>query len=173
MRAYWLTVFSPETWGIFCGRQFPFAAFPSGRAVAASKIATGDRLICYVTKVYRFAGILEATATSFLQPAPQDEFVNFPLRVPVNRLVTLNAEYAVPLSELYEQLTIFSRARHVSGWRAYVRISPLKWPTEDGDLIHGRLQSESRAPQVRPIVKGALAVPQASRLVAGGRVSLV
>lgn len=160
MQAYWLTVFSPETWRDFLAHSLTFAAFPARRAVTANKIAPDDRLICYATQVFRFVGMLEVSAPSYLEHSPDDVLAQFPLRVPVSRLVALPLEFGIPLAELFEDLTIFRRANRISGWRAYLRTSPLKWSTEDGDLLFKSLVAASEQPRERAIIKGSRAVPR-------------
>jgi hypothetical protein len=57
--AYFLDLFSPETYEAFSKSKQDISGFRPRQENATSKIQIGDKLICYMTKLSRWVGILE------------------------------------------------------------------------------------------------------------------
>ena len=64
------------------------------------RIKSGDYLLCYLTGVSRFIGILEVTSEPYWDETPiwKDEL--FPCRMKVKVVAALTPETAVPIFEL-------------------------------------------------------------------------
>ena len=56
--AYYTDLFSPETYEAFTQSDQSISGFRPRQKNAASQIKPGDKLVCYVTKVSRWVGIL-------------------------------------------------------------------------------------------------------------------
>lgn len=57
--AYYLDLFSPETYEAFTRSDQSISGFRTRQENAASRISIGDKLICYMTKLSRWIGVLE------------------------------------------------------------------------------------------------------------------
>ncbi len=68
--AYFLDVFSPETYETFSQTPRDVAGFKKRYQNAAGKIHVGDKLICYMTKFSRWLGILEVASEYYLDSTP-------------------------------------------------------------------------------------------------------
>jgi hypothetical protein len=66
------------------------------------QVKPGDYLLCYLTGVSRFIGVLEVTSQPFWDETPIWKDEVFPSRVKVEVIATLTPETAVPIFELKE-----------------------------------------------------------------------
>ena len=67
---YFINLFSPDTYRAFSESDRKVTGFrPSQRSKAAS-LQPGDLFLCYVTKISRFAGMLEIDSPAFEDHAP-------------------------------------------------------------------------------------------------------
>ena len=65
-RNYWLDLFTGKTWEEFLKAGGQISGFRSRKHNLAKKIKIGDYLICYLTGISRFVGILEVKSECFL-----------------------------------------------------------------------------------------------------------
>lgn len=68
--AYYLDLFSPETYEVFTKSNRNISGFRVRQQKAASRIAKGDKLICYMTKLSRWVGVLEVMSECFRDDKP-------------------------------------------------------------------------------------------------------
>lgn len=99
--AYYLDLFSPETYEAFTKSNREISGFRQRQQNMASKIKPGDKLICYMTRLSRWIGILEVQSPSFTDSTPvfypsNDPFV---IRFKVKTLVWLPKEKCIPIHE--------------------------------------------------------------------------
>jgi hypothetical protein len=58
-RKYWLDLFTGTTWEEFLEHGAKISGFRASRKRLAERISPGDYLLCYLTGISRFIGILE------------------------------------------------------------------------------------------------------------------
>ena len=173
--SYWLDLFTGKSWGEFLAAGGNVSGFSEGRWKTVLRLRPGDRLLCYMTGVSRFVGILEVTSEGF-----QDSTViwtdnTFSSRIKVKPLVALSLEHAIPVISLKDKLTVFQNLKNPGAWTGHFRGSPAKWKDEDGEVIYRALLNAQANPVVRPIDErklnyrpklirtkiGAVAIPEA------------
>ena len=99
--AYFLDLFSPETYEAFSKSNRDTSGFRPRQGNMANRIKPGDKLICYMTRLSRWIGILEVQSESFHDSKPifyptNDPFV---IRFKVKPLSWLPKEKCVPIRE--------------------------------------------------------------------------
>src|SRR5437773_12160928 len=101
--AYYLDLFSPETYEAFKSSRRDVSGFRMRHNAAAGRIKTGDKLVCYMTKLSRWFGILEVVNGPYTDHAPifYPEADPFVVRFKVKSLVLLDVEQAIPIHEDY------------------------------------------------------------------------
>ena len=62
-RNYWLDLFTPQTWNEFQKAGSSVSGFRESRWPAVQRIQKGDYLLCYLTGVSRWVGILEVQSS--------------------------------------------------------------------------------------------------------------
>jgi len=62
---YWLDLFTGKTWQEFLDARGAVSGFREGRWKAVQRMQPGDRLLCYLTGISRFVGVLEVTSDAF------------------------------------------------------------------------------------------------------------
>lgn len=99
--AYYLDLFSPETYEAFTKSKQDISGFRPRQENAASKVRIGDKLVCYVTKLSRWIGILEVTSAYFRDDTPIFYSANDPfvIRFKVRTMAWLPKEKAIPVRE--------------------------------------------------------------------------
>jgi hypothetical protein len=147
---YWLDLFTGKTWQEFLDAGATVSGFSEHRWKAVQRFQPGDRLLCYLTGISRFIGVLEVTSKGYQDSKPLWTDSDFPSRVNVKLLVALTPETAIPVVSMREQLTVFKDLKGPGAWTGHFRGSPARWETQDGETIYHALMREKGNPTVRP-----------------------
>jgi predicted RNA-binding protein len=145
--AYYLDLFSPETYEAFFKSDRTVSGFRPRQRNAADKIKPGDKLLCYMTKLSRWVGILEVVSGPFEDSTPifypaSDPFV---VRFKVNPTIWLPKEKGVPIHEdrLWDHLSFTKgQDRGSSTWTGKIRASLVRLSEADGKLIEDVLKAQ-------------------------------
>ena len=157
-RQYWIDLFTIKSWNEFleAAKTEAVTGFRDGRWGRVKKMQQGDYLLCYLTGVSRFIGVLEVTSDPYQSSEPRiwsDD--PFPSRVKVNVVAKLTPETAVPIHDLLPDLSIFNPAEPHK-WSGRVRGSPERWKSEDGEWVTMSVLDAVENPVDRPIEKSKL-----------------
>jgi hypothetical protein len=125
---YYLNLFSPETYEAFSKSRCDVSGFRLRHQNAAARVKPGDRLICYMTRLSRWVGLLEVTSSWFKDETPifyatEDPFV---VRLKVKSLAWLAKEKAIPIHDDRVWNTLSFTHGHLKGssqWTGAVRTS--------------------------------------------------
>lgn len=150
-RNYWLDLFTGTTWADFLKAGGQISGFREGRWKTVQQMKPGDYLLCYLTGVSRWIGVLEVVGEPFTDSNPIWKTDVFPSRVPVKVLVSLTPETAVPVLELKDDLTIFRDLKSPFAWTGHFRGSPARWKVSDGEIVVNAVMTASDNPVVRPV----------------------
>ena len=155
-RNYWLDLFTGKTWQEFLDAGGTISGFRESRWRTVQRMKPGDFLLCYLTGVSRFIGVLEVISVPFKDKTPiwEDDF--FPCRVEVKDLVSLTPETAVPVHELKDHLTVFQNLKNPNAWTGHFRGSPVKWKAPDGEAVVNALMTAKENPVIRPVNEAKL-----------------
>ena len=155
-RSYWLDLFTGVTWEEFRKAGSNISGFRESRWKTVQKIKKGDYLVCYLTGVSRFIGILEVTGTAFKDTSPVWSDEDFPCRLKVKPIVELIPETAIPVHELKDNLSFFQNLKSPHAWTGQFRGSPAKWKDSDGDAVLQAVLEAKENPITRPVDKRKL-----------------
>ena len=150
-RTYWLDLFAVETWKEFQDHGSDVTGFSEKRWTTVQKIKPGDYLLCYLTRVSRWVGLLEAVGDPFVSQEPIWRSQVFPSRISVRVILALAAEHGVPVLSMRDELTIFQNLDNPNRWQGPFRGSPTKWKAADGETIVRALQDAQANPVARPL----------------------
>ena len=132
------------------------------------KIKPGDYLLCYLTGVSRFIGILEVTSEAFKDSAPIWKDEAFLCRLGVKVVSKLKPKTAVPVQQLRDVLTAFQNMSSPHAWIGRFRGSPTKWKANDGKAVVDAVLEAAQNPVVRKFDPKKLARrPKAVRATIG------
>jgi predicted RNA-binding protein len=146
--AYYLNLFSPETYEAYKHSDQNVSGFRMRQENAAGRIKHGDKLLCYLTRLGRWFGVLEVQSGPFIDKKPifypeDDPFV---LRFSVTPIVVLDVNKAVPIREgmLWEKLS-FTKGHNkgASTWTGKIRASLTPIDEPDGQLIESLLKEQA------------------------------
>lgn len=154
---YWLDLFTGVTWQEFLDAGGKITGFRESRWPALQKIKSGDYLLCYLTGVSRFIGILEAASAPFKDTSVIWKDEAFPCRVKVKTIVVLTPETAIPVVDLRDSLSMFQEMKSPIAWTGHFRGSLAKWKSSDGNAVMEALLQAKQNPTVRPIDAAKLA----------------
>jgi hypothetical protein len=155
--AYFLNLFTPETWSAFRKHGCQISGFRERqRTTARERLQPGDIFLCYLVKLSRWCGALEVTSKAFLDSTPTfsdpDPFV---VRFHVRPIVVLEPERSLPMldKELWERLAITREIPFgVKGWGIPFRGSlreltkgHLFWTPADGRLARSPTKHGNQA----------------------------
>lgn len=154
--AYYLDLFSPETYESFSKSGRSVSGFRDRQQNAASKLRQGDKLLCYMTKLSRWIGVLEVQSESYRESSPifypaDDPFV---IRFKVHTIAWLPKEKAVPIHEerVWNQLS-FTRGleRTNPHWTGKFRSSLNLINDNDGQFLENLIVSQLGDGEIYPI----------------------
>jgi predicted RNA-binding protein len=154
---YWLDIFTGTTWREFLDAGANVSGFRDRRWKTVQSIRPGDLLLCYLTGLSRFIGLLEVVSEPFRDESKIWKDESFPCRVRVKPSIVLTPETAVPVQELRDQLSIFSNLKSPNAWTGHFRGSPVRWKTEDALEVVKALQSAKVHPVSREVDPAKLA----------------
>jgi predicted RNA-binding protein len=150
-RNYWLDLFTGVTWTEFKAAGGKVSGFRESRWNVISKMKEGDYLLCYLTGVSRFIGILEVTDKPYKDKAPIWKDEVFPCRLKVKIVAELTPETAIPVLNLRDQLSFFENLTSPHAWTGHFRGSPAKWSAADGEVVVAAILDAQANPVSRPI----------------------
>jgi hypothetical protein len=148
--SYWLDLFTYETWQEFLAAGAQISGFREKQWKAAQKIKPGDILLCYLTGVSRWIGILEVTGPAFRDGSPIWSKNVFPARLPVKLVDRVEPLTAVPVIEMRDRLSIFRNLKSPHAWTGRFRGSLSKWDPEDGRAVVAAIKDALTHPIERP-----------------------
>jgi predicted RNA-binding protein len=132
-RRYWLDLFTGETWEEFLNNGANVSGFRERRKKIAQTIEPGDYLICYITGISRFVGVLEVKSKCYIDKKPIWKNELFPYRFDVELIYKLDPKTGLPVHELKDKLSI--PGLKTKNWSGFFRGSPTEFRPEDGQII--------------------------------------
>ena len=148
-RQYWLDLFTGKTWDEFLKNGGNVSGFRESRKKTADKIHPGDYFLCYLTGISRFVAILEVKSNYYLDKTPIWKDEDFPVRFKVDLVYKLEPETAIPVLDLKDKLSIFKNLKSPNLWSGHFRGSPVKFNTQDGDIIIQSIADAVKNPIIR------------------------
>ena len=152
--AYFLDLFTPETWQAFGESGAEVTGFrPRQRRIANERVQQGDIFLCYLTRVSRWCGVLRVASDAFEDTKPIFSDPDpFTIRFAVKPIVALEPEYSIPIRDnvIWSSLSITKlHDKTGSSWTGFFRGSLNKFNDDDGQFILNTLkkQREQRIPQ--------------------------
>lgn len=154
--AYYINLFSPETYRAFSDSNQDISGFRDNRRRIASTIKPGDKFICYMTKLSRWIGVLEVSTDCFVDDQPifmrsEDPFI---IRFRVSPKVWLNPAEGIPVSDdiSWKHLS-FTRdlSKNNTAWTGKVRGSLTKLTDEDGMYLENLLIAQGSERRSYPL----------------------
>lgn len=145
--AYFIDLFSPETYEILSKSNQNISGFRLRQEGAASRIKVGDRLICYMVKLSRWFGILEVTSTYFKDNSPLFYNSNDPyvIRFTVKPIVWLPKEKSIPIHDdrVWNKLSFTRNVdKKSSAWTGKIRNSLNSLDENDGRFLEELITSQ-------------------------------
>lgn len=149
-RDYWIDLFTGFTWDEFKKAGSKTSGFRESRWKSVQRIKKGDYLLCYLTGVSRFIGILEVVSDAFKDSSTIWSDEDFPCRLKVKVVSELTPETAVPVFELRDRLSFFKNTEKTLAWTGHFRGSPALWKKEDGEAVSSAVLEAEKNPVTRP-----------------------
>lgn len=148
---YYLDLFSPQTHEAFSCSDRSISGFNVSQKSLASRLQPGDKLVCYVTKVSRWTGILEVLEGPFEDTKPifYPENDPFTCRFRVKPTVWLPIEHSIPIHEnfVWNNLSFTKKFPKKSlAWTGRVRGSLGRMEDSDGAFIERALIDQTSKP---------------------------
>lgn len=99
--AYYLDIFTPATYEAFSKTNKDVIGVREGHASYADKLRPGDKLICNLTKLSRWIGVLEVQSGVYRDETPRFQDIEDPfvIRFKVKPIAWLEKEKAIPIRE--------------------------------------------------------------------------
>ncbi len=142
--AYYLNLFSPETWEACRAGGYTLSGFRPRQRTVAQRIKPGDIFLCYLVGLSRWCGALLVTSEAFDDDAPVFSDPDpFTVRFSVKPLHVFEPEQSIPvfLDELWTKLSLTRDIpKGASGWAVGFRGSLRVLPPEDGKLGLGPIK---------------------------------
>ena len=154
---YWLSLFTGKTWEEFQKAGSDVSGFSKGSQKTVDKIEKEDILLCYITGIMHWVGALEVIGPSddtrqIWNLDDNSEKLNFPVRLTVKPILTLNPEYGVPMKELEGKVTFYGNPDdRRKGFKGFIRRSSTKFKENDGKYVFELLKEAKKNPVIKEI----------------------
>lgn len=154
--AFYLDLFSPETYEAFSRSDRTISGFRIRHRKVAQRVKSGDKFVCYMTKLSRWIGLLEVLEGPFIDETPRfyPEADPFVVRFRVRELVWLPVEKAVPIHEpqVWDRLS-FTRGqpKTSSTWTGKLRGSLVRLDDSDGAFLETLLRAQLHSEVTYPV----------------------
>lgn len=162
---WWLGLFTVDSWREFKANGGTVMGFNEKKAPMAARLKTGDRIICYLSKVSAFIAIMEVTGPAYHDTKPIWRDGLFPTRLPVNVLHEVELSDAVPIRSLKDKLSFLIAAAGSNFWTIHVLSSPKLWQPADGRTVEAALKKAKRTHAPADVIR----VPQGKAPLATGQ----
>lgn len=146
--ATFLDLYSPATHDAFTRSAQDVTGFRPRHRHAAERVSTGDHLLCYLTKLSRWVGLLEVLDGPYEDAKPIFSTENDPfvIRFKVRPLVWLPPEQGVPIKHpsVWSKLS-FTREHELGSvtWTGKVRSSLCAIDPADASFLEKKLQQQA------------------------------
>ncbi len=149
--AQFIDLFSPETYEAFSKSDRTISGFRIRQRGVASRIKPGDTLVCYVTRVSRWCGLLDVVEGPFTDSTPifTGESDPFVVRFKVKARAWLPLEVSPPIHEdvIWNHLSFTRELKKGStAWTGKVRGSLAQLDEADGKYLDKILSAQAKAP---------------------------
>lgn len=171
-RNYWLDLFTGITWNELLEAGGNISGFRESRWKSVQQIKEGDYLLCYLTGLSRWVGLLEVTGPAFKDDNKIWSDESFPCRVPVKTLIVLKPENAIPVKDLKDSLSYFKNEESPNAWTGHFRGSPAKENQNDAEIVINALKDGKDNPIDRPVDKNKLLRKPRVYSAKGGEVTI-
>lgn len=147
--SYFIDLFSPETFEAFTKSDQSISGFRERQKGIATAVKPGDKLICYVTKLSRWIGVLEVTSNFFIDDRPiftpiADPFV-VRFNVKTNAWLPLNKGLPINEDICWNNLSFTKNLPKKSlSWTGMVRGSLRKLDNKDGEYLENILLKQEK-----------------------------
>ena len=153
--AYLLNLFTTNTWERFQKAGETVTGFRERhRRIAHERVKQGDILICYLTGLSRWCGLLQVESAVFVDDSQIfDDPDPFTVRFCVKPIVVLDPELAVPIREerVWRALTITQAYDQGGGhWTGFFRTSLNQFEVSDGQFLAELLRGQLDKPTAYP-----------------------
>lgn len=153
---YFTDLFSPETYKAFSSSDRTVSGFRIRHQKTALRIEPGDILVCYVTRVSRWCGLLEVVEGPYEDSSPvfQAEADPFVVRFKVKPIVWLPIEEAIPIhnDQIWTKLTFTKDLKKDSlRWTGKVRGSLVNLEDADGKALESTLKTQGSKKAHHPL----------------------
>ena len=153
---YFLDLFTPETWLAFRQSGAAVTGFRERhRHLASDRVNQGDVFLCYLTRLSRWCGVLQAESQAYQDDSPlHDDLDPFTVRFKVKPIVILDPELSVPIHEDSVWNTLTITKQHEKGtttWTGFFRGSLNKFDDADGNYLVELLKQQHAHPTSYPL----------------------
>ena len=145
---YWLDLFTVQTYDEFQKAGAKLSGFRERQWNRCQRIQLGDKLLCYLTGISRWVGVLTVKGLPFRSAERIWDMEVFPVRLNVEADILLPPEYGIPHQSLMTALHSPAKS-----WAGLLRGSPNLLKVEDGQAIFDALQKAKQTPVLRPYDK--------------------
>lgn len=147
---YFLQLFSPRTYDSFSKTDKSVSGVTDKNERKAREVVPGDYLICYVTNLSRWIGVLEVIGPMYRDETPVflQEQDPFKIRFRVKPVVWLDLRHGIPVREeqSWNSLTFLKNLpRESKHWTGFFRTSLHKFSHEDGQNLVRLLSEQQEA----------------------------
>ena len=153
---YFLDLFTPETWLAFHETGATVTGFRERHLrLASERVSQGDIFLCYLTRLSRWCGALQAESDAYYDDSPiHDDLDPFTVRFKVKPIVMLEPELAIPIydDKVWSTLTITNQyERGHRSWTGFFRGSLNRFEESDGSYLVELLEKQQSNPESYPL----------------------
>lgn len=156
-RSYWLDLFTGNSWEEFIKAGANTSGYSEHHWKGMKQVKIGDYLLCYITGISSFVGVLEVISDPFKAMTRIWTDSDYPCRFRVKPVLTLDINTSVPIREILPALSFSVNPPHPMAWVGRFRKSLTKFSQEDAETIITAIEEAVKSPVVHEVDKRKLA----------------
>lgn len=141
MERYFLALFTRDSWGEFLNFGGNIYGTRLHHKYPNNKVQKNDYLICYITKISCFAGVLKIKSDFYIDKTPIWSKETFPMRFDVELIESTTVGNCVPVKEICKELSIFKNLKNSKKWSGFFMNSFTQFNQEDAKIIIDKIKN--------------------------------
>lgn len=137
---YYLALFNPQSWIEFLEKGSSVYGTTKNKLNRAKKVHQGDFLICYISKQSVFSGVLRVNSEVYYDDSEYWAGGVFPVRFNVQPENIVSLENAIQISDVKQNLKIFSNLKRDSNWAGFFINAFNEFPKDDAIYLINSLK---------------------------------
>lgn len=143
MEQYYLALFTRDSWREFLNSGGKIYGTRQSQKSRSFNVHKNDYLICYITRVSCFVGVLKVKSDYYVDETPIWSNEIFPLRFDVELIESTKIDKCISVNDIRKDLLIFKKLKDTNRWTGFFMRPFSQFSTEDAKFIINKIKESN------------------------------